>query len=81
AVRHFHHYLCGQKFLVPTDHGALRWLMSFRNPEGQTARWIQRLQEYHFTIEHRRAAVPIGTRTPCLVAPAQQTANHVPTQK
>ncbi|MBJ3377426.1 hypothetical protein JGC18_25365, partial [Salmonella enterica subsp. enterica serovar Typhimurium] len=43
----------GQKFLVRTDHGALRWLMSFRSPEGQAARWIQRLQEYHFTIKHR----------------------------
>ncbi|MBJ5491527.1 hypothetical protein JGG48_23595 [Salmonella enterica subsp. enterica serovar Derby] len=52
-MEHFHHYLYGQKFLVRTDHGALRWLMSFRNSEGQTARWIQRLQEYHFTIEHR----------------------------
>ncbi|MBJ5570554.1 Ty3/Gypsy family RNase HI domain-containing protein, partial [Salmonella enterica subsp. enterica serovar Typhimurium] len=53
AVEHFHHYLYGQKFLVRTDHRALRWLMSFRNPEGQTTRWIQRLQEYHFSIEHR----------------------------
>ncbi|MBJ5579749.1 hypothetical protein JGG64_23060 [Salmonella enterica subsp. enterica serovar Derby] len=53
AVEHFHHYLYGQKFLVRTDPGALRLLMSFRNPEDQTARWIQRLQEYHFTIEHR----------------------------
>ncbi|MBJ5627117.1 hypothetical protein JGG67_23140, partial [Salmonella enterica subsp. enterica serovar Derby] len=53
AGEHFHHYLYGQKFLVRTDHGALRWLMSFRNPEGQTARWIQRLQEYHFTIKRR----------------------------
>ncbi|MBJ4962376.1 Ty3/Gypsy family RNase HI domain-containing protein [Salmonella enterica subsp. enterica serovar Mbandaka] len=54
AVEHFLHYLYGQKFLIRIDHGALRWLMSFRNPEGQTARWIQRLQEYHFTIEHRK---------------------------
>ncbi|MBJ5594240.1 hypothetical protein JGG70_24020, partial [Salmonella enterica subsp. enterica serovar Typhimurium] len=53
AVEHFHRYLYGQKFLVRTYHGALRWLMSFRNPEGHTARWIQRLQEYHFTTEHR----------------------------
>jgi hypothetical protein len=28
--------------------------MSFRNLEGQTARWIQRLQEYNFTSEHRQ---------------------------
>ncbi|MBJ5505560.1 hypothetical protein JGG47_23625, partial [Salmonella enterica subsp. enterica serovar Derby] len=54
AVEHFHHYLYGQKLLVRTDHGALRWLRSFRNPEGQTAGLIQSLQEYHCTIEHRR---------------------------
>jgi hypothetical protein len=26
--------------------------MSFKNPEGQTASWIQRLQEYNFTYQH-----------------------------
>jgi hypothetical protein len=26
--------------------------MSFKNFEGQTARWIQRIQEYNFTSEH-----------------------------
>jgi hypothetical protein len=26
--------------------------MSFKNLEGQTVRWIQRLQEYNFTTEH-----------------------------
>ena len=36
-----------------TDHAALKWLLSFRNPERQIARWIQRLQEYEFEIEHR----------------------------
>jgi hypothetical protein len=28
--------------------------MSFRNLEGQTACWIQLLQEYNFTSEHRQ---------------------------
>jgi hypothetical protein len=36
-----------------TDHSAMTWLLSFRNLEGQTARWVQRLQEYNFTPEHR----------------------------
>lgn len=40
-VRHFHHYVYGRHFKVRTDHGALRWLMNFKNPEGQTARWIK----------------------------------------
>jgi hypothetical protein len=28
--------------------------MSFKNLEGQTAPWIQRLQEYNFTSKHRQ---------------------------
>ena len=52
-IDHFRYYLLGRKFLVRTNHHALRWLMSFRQPEGQVARWLERLQEYDFTIEHR----------------------------
>ena len=37
-----------------TDHSALTWLLSFRNLEGQTGRWVQRPQEYNFTSEHRK---------------------------
>ncbi|GBM53715.1 hypothetical protein AVEN_65770-2, partial [Araneus ventricosus] len=31
-----------------------RWLLNFKEPEGQIARWIQRLQEYDFEIQHRK---------------------------
>ena len=44
AVRHFHHYVYRQHFKVRTDHGALKWLMNFKNPEGQTVRWIEILE-------------------------------------
>lgn len=54
AIEHFHHYLYGRKFLLRTDHASLSWLLNFRNPEGQVARWIQRLQEYDFDIRHRK---------------------------
>ena len=53
AVKQFHHYIYGQPVLVRTDHGALRWLLSFKNPEGQVARWIEILQTYNLTIENR----------------------------
>ena len=53
AIKHFHHYLYGRPFVIRTYHSALRWLFNFREPEGQIARWIQKLQEYTFTIEHR----------------------------
>ncbi|GBM00128.1 Retrovirus-related Pol polyprotein from transposon 297 [Araneus ventricosus] len=54
SIEHFHHYLYGRKFLLQTDHASLRWLLNFREPERQIARWIQRLQEYDFEIQHRK---------------------------
>ena len=33
AVKQFHSYLYGQKFLLRTDHSALRWLLCFCQPE------------------------------------------------
>lgn len=53
SIEHFYKYLYGRKFLLRTDHAALKWLMQFKNPEGQVARWIERLQEFDFEIEHR----------------------------
>jgi len=45
TLEHFHKYLYGQEFHLRTDHSALTWLLSIRNLEGQTARWVQCLQE------------------------------------
>ena len=53
AVHHFHHYLYGRQFMVRTDHSALEWLIKFRTPEGQIARWLQKLQDYDFKVLHR----------------------------
>ena len=39
-----------------TDHSALHWLMSFREPEGQLTHWIEELQAYDFTVIHRPGA-------------------------
>ncbi|KAJ8037468.1 hypothetical protein HOLleu_18285 [Holothuria leucospilota] len=53
AVKRFHHYVYGRHFLLRTDHGALRWLLNFKNPEGQVARWIEILNTYDMGIRHR----------------------------
>ena len=52
-VRHFRHFLLGRKFLIRTDHSSLRWIMSFREPTDQMARWIEILAQFDFVIEHR----------------------------
>ncbi|KAJ8395185.1 hypothetical protein AAFF_G00036410 [Aldrovandia affinis] len=56
AVRHFRYYLCGLPFTIRTDHAALQWLMSFREPEGQVCRWLEKLADFNFTVEHRAGA-------------------------
>ena len=52
-IRQFRPFLLGQKFTLRTDHGSLTWLSRFKQPEGQLARWIEKLQEYNFDIVHR----------------------------
>ena len=52
-VKHFRHYLYGREFRVRTDHSSLRWLMNFKDPEGQWARWLETLAMFNMKIEHR----------------------------
>lgn len=52
-IQHFQPYLLGREFQLRTDHGSLAWLTSFKEPEGQLARWLEQLQEFQFQIIHR----------------------------
>ena len=52
-IKYFKTYLLGKKFTVRTDHNSLKWLLSFKNPEGQVARWLEQLAEYDFEVIHR----------------------------
>ncbi len=53
SLKHFHHYLYGRHITVRTDHGALRWLLGFKSPEGQMARWLEVIGTYDMEIVHR----------------------------
>ena len=48
-VKYFRHYLVGKKFTLRTDHASLKWVRSFKEPEGQIASWIQRLDAFNGT--------------------------------
>ena len=56
-VHHFRHYLLGREFTLRTYHNSLVWVRNFKEPEGQLARWLEKLEEYNFTIVHRRGAL------------------------
>ena len=57
AVRYFtdyfRHYLLGRHFLVRSDHQALRWLFTLKNPKDRVARWIEILSAFNFSVEYR----------------------------
>src|SRR5437867_1727832 len=52
-VKQFRSYLLGREFLIRTDHSALRWLKLTPEPIGQQARWLEKLEEFQYKIEHR----------------------------
>ena len=56
-LQHFKQYLIGSPFTIRTDHSALTWLQNFKQPEGQLARWLEKMQEFQFTIVHRPGKV------------------------
>ena len=53
-VSYFRQYLLGRRFTVRSDHQALKWLFSYKEPKGRVARWIEILSEYDFEIEFRQ---------------------------
>ena len=55
-VRYFRQYLLGRQFKIRTDHAALTWLRRTPEPIGQQARWLEILEEFCFSIEHRSAS-------------------------
>jgi transposase InsO family protein len=52
-TRQFRHYILGRKFLLRTDHSSLTWLLRFKEPQGQLARWMEELSQYTIIIQHR----------------------------
>ena len=69
-LKKFRQFLLGREFDVRTDHGSLRWLVTFKDPEGQLARWNEVLGEYQPNIIHRAGRVHGNadglSRKPCV---------------
>lgn len=52
-VKYFKHLLLNGEFILRTDHHALTYLFSCKEPLGQMARWTEILSEFKFQIEYR----------------------------
>src|SRR6185312_3179077 len=46
-------YLIGRKFKIITDHHALCYLYSLRDPHGRVARWLLYLMNFDFEVDYR----------------------------
>jgi len=55
-----HHHITPTLQTLPPgqqSHHSLKWLRTFKRPEGILARWIETLAEFDFEIEHRANSV------------------------
>jgi len=52
ATKYFRSYLDGKKFLVGTEHAALKFLSNFADNNSRLMRWSLSLPEFDFDIEH-----------------------------
>ena len=53
GFQQFDSFLRGNKVHVVTDHIALKWLLSHKQPKGRIARWIAYLQQFDYDVEHK----------------------------
>ncbi|UYV74754.1 K02A2.6-like, partial [Cordylochernes scorpioides] len=52
SVEKFRIYLMGRKFTIFSDHHALQWLKTIKNPSGRLFRWSLRLSSYEYEIRY-----------------------------
>ena len=53
-LEYYRQYLLGREFVVRSDHQALRWLFSLREPKDRIARWLETMSAFNkFPVEYR----------------------------
>ena len=53
GLKQYKHYVLGTPLRVRTDHSALQWLRRTTEPVAQQARWLEFIEQFQYTIEHR----------------------------
>lgn len=53
ATKYFRCYLYGRRFTAVTDHIALKWMLSLKDPSSRLMRWTLRLSEFEYQVVHK----------------------------
>lgn len=60
AVRKYHLFLCGRKFVLQTDHQPLQYIQTAKHLNSRVLRWSLFLQEYSFTVQYIKGSDNVG---------------------
>jgi len=52
AVRHWHVYLAGTRFILNFDHNPLTFLRSQKDSCGKIGRWVNELEEFDYVVQY-----------------------------
>lgn len=52
TIRNYRHFLLGKKFLLRTDHAAIKFLKDKKNTNCRLMRYALELQEYDFDVQY-----------------------------
>ena len=52
-IRMWRYYLQHRKFILRTDHQALKWIRTMEEPQGMILRWLETLSNYDFDVVFR----------------------------
>jgi hypothetical protein len=53
GLKQYKHYVLGRPLRIRTDHSALQWLRRTTEPVAQQARWLEFIEQFQYSIEHR----------------------------
>ena len=73
AVRHWHVYLAGTRFVLNSDHNPLTFLRSQKDSRGKIGRWVNELEEFDYVVQY----IPGKDNLKADALSRNKTADHV----